>query len=103
MRGVRKMSGLRVFARAILFLLLAAASAWAPAAERGPAAVDSKRLRNANDEPGQWMSYSRTWDEQRFSPLKKINDQNASTLGLAWYSDLNTYRGVQATPLFIDG
>ena len=33
----------------------------------------------------------------------QINDQNAGQLGLAWYADLNTYRGVQATPLFIDG
>ncbi len=49
------------------------------------------------------MSYSRTWDEQRFSPLKQINADNAGKLGLAWYADLNTYRGVQATPLFIDG
>ncbi|HEY8507900.1 MAG TPA: PQQ-binding-like beta-propeller repeat protein, partial [Steroidobacteraceae bacterium] len=69
-----------------------------------PAAnVDGKRMRAADKEPGQWMSYSRTWDEQRFSPLKKINDKNAHRLGLAWYADLNTYRGVQATPLFIDG
>jgi quinohemoprotein ethanol dehydrogenase len=60
-------------------------------------------MRAADQEPGQWMSYSRTWDEQRFSPLKKINDSNAHRLGLAWYADLNTYRGVQATPLFIDG
>jgi quinohemoprotein ethanol dehydrogenase len=74
-----------------------------PAAERGAAAVDSHRLKHADQEPGQWMSYSRTWDEQRFSPLKQINDQNAGKLGLAWYAVLNTYRGVQATPLFIDG
>jgi len=73
------------------------------AADQSAAAVDSKRLGTADKEPGQWMSYSRTWDEQRFSPLKQINDQNAGKLGLAWYADLNTYRGVQATPLFIDG
>lgn len=72
-------------------------------ADKGPAAVDSQRMRNADAEPGQWMSYSRTWDEQRFSPLTQINDGNAHELGLAWYADLNTYRGVQATPLFIDG
>jgi quinohemoprotein ethanol dehydrogenase len=87
--------------------LLAAALLTVPtlvrAAEPGSAAVDTKRLKNADAEPGQWMSYSRTWDEQRFSPLKKINDGNAGSLGLAWYADLNTYRGVQATPLFIDG
>ncbi|KPL66932.1 quinohemoprotein alcohol dehydrogenase [Erythrobacter sp. SG61-1L] len=49
------------------------------------------------------MSYSRTWDEQRFSPLKQINDGNVQRLGLAWYDDLETYRGVQASPLVVDG
>jgi quinohemoprotein ethanol dehydrogenase len=83
-------------------LLTAAASAASAASSSSAAAVDSRRMRNADAEPGQWMSYGRTWDEQRFSPLKQINDRNASQLGLAWYADLNTYHGVQGTPLFID-
>jgi quinohemoprotein ethanol dehydrogenase len=93
MRNVRSVSSV---------LLLLALSLPVLAAGRA-ANVDSNRLLNADAEPGQWMSYSRTWDEQRFSPLKQINSDNAATLGLAWYADLNTYRGVQATPLFIDG
>lgn len=75
------------------------------AAQRGPAAVDGARMR-APDAPGNagdWMSHGRTWDEQRFSPLKQINDRNAGQLGLAWYADLDTYRGVQATPIEVDG
>ncbi len=68
-----------------------------------PAAVDSARLGNADADPGQWMSYGRTWDEQRFSPLKQINDQNANRLGIAWFAELNTYRGVESTPLEVDG
>ncbi len=62
-------------------------------------------MRNA-DAPanvGDWQSYSRTWDEQRFSPLTQINDGNVERLGLAWYVDLETYRGVQASPLVMDG
>jgi quinohemoprotein ethanol dehydrogenase len=89
--------------RVMRFVIATALTSFALVAGAAPAEVNSKRLRNANDEPGQWMSYSRTWDEQRFSPLKQINDGNAAKLGLAWYADLNTYRGVQATPLFIDG
>jgi len=89
--------------RLALWVLAAALPALAGAAEHGAAAVDAKRMKNADAEPGQWMSYSRTWDEQRFSPLKQINDSNADKLGLAWYADLNTYRGVQATPLYVDG
>jgi len=67
--------------------------------------VNGETLRNA-DAPanvGDWQSYSRTWDEQRFSPLDQINDGNVQGLGLAWYDDLETMRGVQASPLVIDG
>ena len=87
----------------LLSLAAIAATAFADSTPHGAAAVDSQRMRAADAEPGQWMSYSRTWDEQRFSPLKTINDNNVARLGLAWYADLNTFRGVQATPLFIDG
>jgi quinohemoprotein ethanol dehydrogenase len=89
--------------RIALLALLASCALVAVAAERDAAAVDTKRMLRADREPGQWLSYSRTWDEQRFSPLDQINDRNAQRLGLAWFADLNTYRGVQATPLFIDG
>lgn len=52
-------------------------------------------------EPGQWVSTGRTWDEQRFSPLDKINAGNVDGLGLAWFADLNTDRGQEATPLVL--
>ena len=81
-------------------LVLGAAPAFA--ADR-PADVTQERLRAADSEPGKWMAPGRTWDEQRFSPLTQINDKNVGRLGLAWYADLNTYRGVEATPLVIDG
>jgi quinohemoprotein ethanol dehydrogenase len=67
------------------------------------AAVDARRLLAANEEPGQWMAPGRTYDEQRYSPLNQINDSNVSQLGLAWYFDLNTHRGIESSPLFIDG
>jgi len=68
-----------------------------------PANVDGARLVNADQEPGNWMSYGRTYSEQRFSPLKQINDQNVGQLALAWYVDLDTRRGQEATPLVVDG
>ncbi|HXO57087.1 MAG TPA: PQQ-binding-like beta-propeller repeat protein, partial [Mycobacterium sp.] len=49
------------------------------------------------------MSYGRTYDEQRFSPLTQINADNVRQLGLAWYADLDTNRGQEATPLVVDG
>jgi quinohemoprotein ethanol dehydrogenase len=70
---------------------------------RGPAAVDQTRFTQADKEPGQWMGIGRDWTEQRYSPLTQINDKNVQNLGLAWYADLNTYRGVEATPVVVDG
>lgn len=69
----------------------------------GAAAVNAARLLNADGEPQNWLTYGRTYNEQRFSPLKQISDQNASRLGLAWYFDLDTHRGQEATPLVVDG
>jgi quinohemoprotein ethanol dehydrogenase len=67
------------------------------------AAVDAKRLIEADREPGSWMSYGRTYSEQRFSPLTAVNETNVGGLGLAWSYDLNTKRGVEATSIVVDG
>src|SRR5580704_39746 len=37
-----------------------------------------------NPAPGDWLMFSRTYDAQRFSPLKQINKQNVGQLRLAW-------------------
>src|SRR5262245_7736894 len=67
-----------------------------------PAAnVDANRI--AAPDPANWPSYGRTYSEQRFSPLSRINADNAPRLGLAWYADLDSDRGQEATPLVIDG
>lgn len=52
---------------------------------------------------GEWLSYGRDYGEQRFSPLTQINDGNVGQLGLAWFHDLETARGQEATPLMHDG
>ena len=53
--------------------------------------------------PGEWASVGRTYDEQRFSPLGQINDRNVAELGLAWYADISTERGMEASPLVVGG
>jgi len=63
--------------------------------------IDGARIIKADG--GEWLSYGRTYDEQRFSPLDQINTGNVGELGLAWYADLDTARGQEATPLVIDG
>ncbi len=69
----------------------------------GPAAVASARLVAADSEPGSWMSYGRTYSEQRFSPLTKVDTDNVGQLGLAWSFDLETERGIEATSIVVDG
>ena len=75
----------------------------AAAPTHGPAAVDAARLRAADSEPGQWMSYGRNYEEQHYSPLDQITTANVQNLGLAWYADIPLNRGQEATPLFVDG
>ena len=65
--------------------------------------VDAARLTSADNEPGNWMSQGRTYSEQRFSPLDKVNAGNVGSLGLAWSFELSTNRGVETTPIVVDG
>ncbi len=71
---------------------------------RTAAAVDAARISNADAEPGNWMSYGRTYDEQRFSPLKRIDAGNVGQLRLAWHVDLDAaHRAQESTPVVVDG
>jgi quinohemoprotein ethanol dehydrogenase len=69
----------------------------------GPGDVTASRLARADAEPGEWMGVGRTLDEQRFSPLEQIDPDTVSALGLAWYQDLGTLRGVESSPIVVDG
>ena len=71
------------------------------AAAHGP--IDRARIIAADTTPGEWLSHGRTYGEQRFSPLDQINTRNVDRLGLAWYADLPTHRGIETTPLMADG
>ncbi len=37
-----------------------------------------------NPDPADWLMVSRTYDEQRFSPLDQINKNNVAQLRMAW-------------------
>ena len=64
--------------------------------------VDDKAL--GDDAQGaNWLSYGRTYSEQRFSPLAQIDTKTVAKLGLAWSLDLPTDRSLLATPLVVDG
>ncbi len=69
----------------------------------GFANVDGTRIRNADAEPQNWLAHGRTYAEQRFSPLKQIHAGNVSRLGPAWSFLTGTKRGLEATPIVVDG
>ena len=78
----------------------------APAQESAAAPrlnVDAARIIAADQEPENWLSHGRSYDEQRFSPLNQVNAANVADLGLAWRFDFETKRGLEATPIVVDG
>lgn len=98
------MQGPRVCVAAVLLLWLGEFSL----APQTRSAIPSPRITDAqivhaDEQPANWLTYGRTYSEQRFSTLQHIDDRNAGQLGLAWYLDLDTNRGQEATPLVVDG
>jgi quinohemoprotein ethanol dehydrogenase len=65
--------------------------------------VGARAVHAAPAARGDWTMDGRTTDAQRFSPLKRINEHNVAGLGLAWSAELDTFRGVEATPLVVNG
>jgi len=66
-------------------------------------AIDDAMLESAGEQGRDWLTYGRSYEEQRHSPLTQINKSNLNELGLAWTIDLGTKRGIQSTPLVVDG
>jgi quinohemoprotein ethanol dehydrogenase len=66
--------------------------------------VDARRILNADGDESNWLSYGRTYSEQRFSLLSQINATSVNRLSLAWHYDLGTdERGQESTPIAVDG
>ncbi len=99
-RALCKMGG-QIALGVVCAVLLSACDPSAPRTDAPERAVDTARLRAP--EPESWLAHGRTQDEQRFSPLTQIHEGNVADLGLAWSFDLETERGVEATPLVADG
>ena len=65
--------------------------------------INDKALVEADKDSADWLSYGRTYSEDRYSPLGQINKDNVSRLGLAWDIALGFKRGFEATPIVVDG
>lgn len=73
------------------------------AALAASAQVPYERLVSAAKDPANWLTYSGTFDAQRYSRLNQINRTNVSRLEVAWMYQLRTSHKVETTPLVIDG
>lgn len=67
------------------------------------ARVDGGRIAKADSEPGNWLAHGRTYGEQRYSPLDSINVETVKRLGPACSFATDSIRGMEATPIVVDG
>ena len=65
--------------------------------------VDEKAVRANTATSRDWPTYGLDYAETRHSKLTEINAGNVKQLGLAWSYNLESTRGVEATPLMVDG
>ena len=65
--------------------------------------INAEMLVNAGADDANWITHGRTYSEQRYSPLDQVNAENVGDLGLAWFADMDTARGQEATPIVLDG
>jgi quinohemoprotein ethanol dehydrogenase len=91
---MRHKSSQRLTLASVAFWLLAITGC-----SHAPKEVDDAALRAGDSDAANWITYGRTYSEQRFSPLKQIDEQTVGKLGLAWSFDLATRRGLEATSL----
>jgi quinohemoprotein ethanol dehydrogenase len=65
--------------------------------------IDRARLFSADKHPDQWLTSGRDFGKTHYSPLAQINKETVSRLGFAWAYDTHTIRGLEATPIVVDG
>ncbi|PSM16788.1 PQQ-dependent dehydrogenase, methanol/ethanol family [Nitratireductor sp. StC3] len=88
---------------AILATTLAAQELTPDAITEAVSAVDTAAIIANRDETRNWPTHGLDYQETRHSKLKGITVDNVSRLGLAWSADLQSRRGVEATPIVVDG
>jgi alcohol dehydrogenase (cytochrome c) len=67
------------------------------------AQVTFERIANAEREPQNWLSYSGTVDNQRYSRLDQINTRTVGELELQWIWQARSLEKFEATALVVDG
>lgn len=94
---------MRKIIHAALFILLL----FSACVQKKPAGwIDFERL--ANQDSKDWLTLGGNQMMQHYSPLNMMNKSNVKDLGFAWEYDASTYignvpRGLEATPIVVDG
>jgi quinohemoprotein ethanol dehydrogenase len=65
--------------------------------------IDDARLKNAANEPQNWLAHGGDQQAHRFSGLTQITPENIAGLKPAWFMEFDTKRGQEATPIVVDG
>lgn len=91
----------------ILFLLIPLAAACDRLGSDNSAAFNEASANlpaeeTALDDSSGWPTIGGSPLEQYFSPVSNINRENIGELGLAWFLELDTNRGQEATPIIVD-
>lgn len=114
LQAISKNSGKSISALLAAMGLVAAAACGPVAAQDAPkgsaahiqavtSKVDGAFIEANKKTTSDWPSYGLDYAETRFSKLDQINEQSVKQLGLAWSYSLESTRGVEATPLVVDG
>ena len=62
-----------------------------------------ERLLKAEQDPGNWLTYSGNYRGWRYSPLSQMTRDNARKLKLKWVYQMQTTHTVETTPRVADG
>lgn len=90
----------KVFITVVATLLPAAVYSQSESADDWESITDERLL---NPEPGDWMSYRRSYDVTAFSPLDEINRDNVDDLRMMWSYSMRDGSRWLATPIVANG
>lgn len=65
--------------------------------------IDTAAIIENDTHDRNWLNYGLNYAETRYSQLDGITTENVGELGLEWSYDLQSTRGVQSTPIVVDG
>jgi PQQ-dependent dehydrogenase (methanol/ethanol family) len=68
-----------------------------------PGGLSFERIRNAQAETQNWLTYWGNYQGQHFSPLKQINSGNLGRLQAQWARQMPGNSVLETTPLVVDG